>query len=118
MKFLSLHCDYIKFKPLKKALKEGYGKTLKDVILSPYQYSCFNNGTKSSKFLKNPLKHDAKEFFISLIIAEGILHGKYKDPTNGATHYYNPSLVNKPTWVNSLTKVNGLNDNYYHLFFK
>ena len=93
------------------------GKSLKDTILAPYQYSCFNENFDSSKFLKNPLKYNPAEFRDSLIIAEGILAGKYKDPTKGATHYYNPNLVKQPLWAKKLTKI-GRIKNSHHSFYK
>jgi spore germination cell wall hydrolase CwlJ-like protein len=33
-------------------------------------------------------------------IADGVLKGRYPDPTSGADHYYNPDLAN-PDWAKS-----------------
>lgn len=99
-----------------------WGKSLKEVILAPYQYSCFNEGTDSSKFLKNPLKYEPEEFYQSLEISKKILAGKYKDPTRGATHYYNPRLVKKPFWANKLFSLGRIplgNKKFtHHVFYK
>jgi N-acetylmuramoyl-L-alanine amidase len=95
----------------------GYGKTLKEVILSPYQYSCFNPEMDSSKFLKYPLEHNASEFMASLEIAKDVLAGKYPDPTGGAVSYYNPYLVKEPYWARTMKRVKR-DKGDYHLFFR
>lgn len=94
--------------------KGVYGKTLKDVILQDYQYSCFNEGTDSSIFLKTPLEHNPGDFFRSLKISRGIMEGRYKDPTHGATHYYNPDRAKKPSWA-GIFKFDGKIG--HHLFY-
>lgn len=94
-----------------------WGNDLKRVILEPYQYSCFNEGTDSSKFLKNPLKYDADEFMDSLVLSKEILQGKYKDPAKGATHYFNPKKVKTPSWAKSMKKI-GKIQNSCHIFYR
>ncbi len=100
------------------------GTTLREVLLKPRQYSCFNENINSK--LKNPLRYNAEEFISSLHLAREILAGKYPDPTNGATHYLNPNhpdLKGKPlpAWTKKLKEVR-LNANtiekIYHTFYK
>jgi N-acetylmuramoyl-L-alanine amidase len=98
-------------------------QSLEEVILAPRQYSCFNPGTDSNIFLKNPLRYDKTEFLECLTLAEDILQGEYKDPTNGATHYYDPKGVKEiPYWAKSLKKIGRLqidkNKWTHHIFFK
>lgn len=89
---------------------------LKEVILKPRQYSCFNeNKASSTKFLKDPLKYDGKEFLSCLELAEDILLGRYNDPTKGATHYYNPDLVKTPKWAKEYENLKKIG---HHIFFK
>lgn len=95
--------------------KKWNGKNLKEVILKPYQYSCFNKEYNQS--LKDPMRYNEKEFISCLNLAEEILNGKYKDPTGGATYYYNPSKIKKPNWAKKLKRI-GRIKNSYHVFYK
>jgi N-acetylmuramoyl-L-alanine amidase len=90
-------------------------KSIKEIILAPRQYSCFNKGTDSLKFLKDPMKYNKKEFVGTINLAEDILSGKYNDPTKGATHYYNPSLIKTPKWAKELKNIGKIG---HHIFFK
>ena len=94
-----------------------WGKSLKEVILQPRAYSCFNSEFDSSIFLKNPLRYNKKEFLNCLKLSEEILAGKYKDPTKGATFYFNPKLVKEPPWTKDLIKVGKIKDSH-HIFYK
>jgi len=108
----------IAFTALNRTKKGGwYGENLKEVILKPYQYSCFNSDLDGSIFLKDPLKHNAQEFLLSLKLSKEILEGKYKDPTKGATHYYNPKRVGEPYWTKKFTKI-GKIENSHHIFYR
>jgi len=95
----------------------GYEKTLKEVILAPYQYSCFNSEMYSSTFLKNPLHRNEQEFLASLQIARDVLAGKYPDPTKGAVSYYNPRAIKQPNWAKTMKKI-ATDKGDYHFFFK
>lgn len=70
--------------------------SIRDEILRPWAYSCF--WVEDSKtFLKDPLTHSppeyTQEFSKDLELAKNFLDGKYKDPTHGATSYYNPNAI-------------------------
>lgn len=100
--------------------KKWNGETLKEAILKPYQFSCFNkiiNGRVNHRLkgLKDPMNYNPKDFQKNLILAKDFLENKYSDPTDGATFYYNPHLAN-PSWAKKLNrvKVSGT----IHWFFK
>ncbi len=76
------------------------GSTIKDVVLKPKQFSCFDY----DKTILSPediqTEYDAVVFAECLQVARGVLSGEIPDPTNGATHYYNPKKAN-PYWAHS-----------------
>ncbi len=83
--------------------KKRYGKTLKEVILKPYQFTAFQY---RKRLLKRPMEYNPKEFLHCLELSENLLKGKYEDPTEGATFYFNPKLVRKiPSWAYYLEKI-------------
>ncbi|NMB66549.1 cell wall hydrolase [Candidatus Woesearchaeota archaeon] len=100
--------------------KKWNGTTIKEALLKEYQYESLND-KKRVKVLKKPFSYNKEEFLESLKIAEGIINGIYKDPTNGATHFYNPRLIkNPPKWANSKSfkYIGKIEKNWYHLFYK
>lgn len=74
-----------------------YGHTLRDVLLKPYQFSCFNDRGGN-----NPVWGIRSDniWHRCLLIALQVLDGRSSDPTNGATHYHAKSIV--PGWVSSM----------------
>lgn len=80
------------------------GTDIRSVVLKPKQYSCFNEDDVNREKLLNPEKDDAKTWEECLDVAEGILNGKYEDPTQGATHYFNPKLC-QPSWAKKMEKI-------------
>ena len=78
-----------------------YGTTLKEVLLKPWQYSCFNRGDPNREKLKDPLKYERRETLARcLAVAHAVLNGLVKDPTNGATHYFSGNR--KPRWARKM----------------
>jgi len=101
--------------------KAWNGRTLKEAILKPWQYSCFNQDDPNREQLKDPEAYDPKAFHDCLKIAKGVLSGKYKDPVR-ATHYYNPASVkNKPNWARNsklLEKIKIAPGKSKHIYFR
>lgn len=96
--------------------KKWSGESLKEAILLPYQYSAFNEGI--NKKLKDPMSYNPKEFLENISLAREILAGKYSDPTEGATFYYNPSIIKKaPAWTKRAEEI-GRIDNSFHVFYR
>lgn len=95
--------------------KPGNGRTLREVILKSkklkngnrvYQFSAFNPKDPNRKEMLNP--SEIHEFENCLSVARDILSQRVSDPTNGATHYFNPSVTN-PNWANSMYRVGRIN---------
>ena len=79
-----------------------------DVILKPYQFSCFNENDPAFPVIlelaKVPVvqweKH-TRVLYECLWIAKGIVKLAFQDNTKGADHYYNPKLCS-PSWAKSM----------------
>ena len=84
--------------------KKWNGETLSEVLLKPWQYSCFNDGDPNRVKLMDPKSYDTNSFYECLNVAGDILSGKITDPTNGATHYFNPDYAN-PSWADKLERI-------------
>ena len=87
--------------------KSWYGDSIEEIIKMPYQFSVFNPETKPDEFEQDDnykatisVTIDDPEYIAAREIALGLLEGKIKDNTGGATHYYNPDEAN-PSWIDS-----------------
>jgi spore germination cell wall hydrolase CwlJ-like protein len=76
----------------------GKARALKDVILAPYQFSCFNDGDPSRDKLSMARIESPESWGACHAIARLILGGHTLDPTDGATHYYARSIPT-PYWA-------------------
>jgi hypothetical protein len=90
-----------------------WGLELKKAILFPKAYSCFNSDANRLHELKNPLRYSKAEFLNCLEVSKELLQMKYK--SLGATHYYNPDIVEKPEWAEWMTFVGKVGP---HLMYK
>lgn len=91
----------------------SWGLTLKEAILFPKAYSCFNQDSNRLDELKHPFDYGKTEFLNCLEVSKELLQMKYK--SLGATHYYNPKLVKKPEWANKMIFVGKVGP---HLLYK
>jgi hypothetical protein len=83
---------------------EGFGDTVDDVIKQPIQFSMWNKGDPNGpKALA--LSQDDPEYQRMGKIVDGVWGGQIPDPTNGATHYYNPDTAS-PDWGDKLAAQN------------
>lgn len=93
--------------------KEWNGSNIKDVLLKPFQYSCFNEGDPNLQKLMDP----EKDLFEScLAIARKVISGEIKDPASGATHYFNPENAN-PGWAEKMRIIGRVGESR-HVFYK
>ena len=88
---------------IKNRLNSGvkwWGKTPRQVCLYPWQYSCWNTrGPNPNRFRIIGFDRESPDFKIAMMVAAQVIDGSLKDVTNGATHYYNPSLCQMPNFA-------------------
>jgi len=91
---------------LNRTLSKWQGKdTVTKIIKSPYQFSARN---KDSKVDPNAIKPDDDSYRTALKVIEGITSSKYKDPTGGASYYWNPDVAERKSWMRPAEKENKL----------
>jgi spore germination cell wall hydrolase CwlJ-like protein len=74
------------------------GKTIKDVCLKSYQFSCWNYDDPNQDLPLN-FKKTSAEYQIILEVVKQVLDGTCIDNTQGSTHYHNKNV--SPSWANS-----------------
>lgn len=89
------------------------GKTVMEVCLKPWQYSCWNENDPNRGFLIGIPKTDPL-YNKALDLSANLIAGKLPDTTNGATYYFKVGSP-IPTWAVG-HKACYINDR--HLFFK
>jgi len=98
--------------------KRWNGETLREAILKPWQYSCFNSGDPNLPKLKDPKKYDPESWERCLRIARGVVSGEYEDKNKGATHYFAKG-TRRPAWADSSQMIDILEpEKYKHDFFR
>src|SRR3990167_11215599 len=76
-------------------VKDGvrWSRVVAAVCMQPRQYSCWNNESRRVHILLTVTDRSDGIFKECRDLALGTLSGSYPDPTNGANHYFNPSIV-------------------------
>lgn len=87
-----------------------YGASIKDVVLKPYQFSCWNVGDPNREKILNATPAQLSS---ARNIAEQVVSGQLPDITGGATHYHAKSV--NPYWAASMTKTATIGN---HIFYK
>ncbi len=73
-----------------------WGSTPQEVCLRPWQFSCWNESDPNRARIV-AVTRDNRNFQSCLRIARRALAGTLKDPTVGATHYHEKSVM--PPWA-------------------
>lgn len=89
------------------------GKTISEVCLKPWQYSCWNENDPNRGYL-NSLPVTDRLYQKAANIAQDLIDGTLSDITNGATYYYRAGSL-KPKWAIGQNPCYTLN---HHIFFK
>ena len=75
-----------------------WGRSVEDVVLKPYQFSCWlESDPNRAKLLA--VTTDDEQFKLAEAFAELAIDGKLTDITNGATNYHTKSV--KPSWAST-----------------
>lgn len=85
--------------------RENHGRNVP--VRNMCQFSWYCDG-------KSDGTYDRRAWQESLLIAVSVLEEQTQDPTNGATHYFNPTLAN-PDWRHDFVQVAMVDS---HLFYK
>lgn len=95
-----------------RAHKWYSGQTLAETCLKASQYSCWN--TNDSNRIAVAKCTDQDPILIECRSdVQSAFDGNSIDPSHGATHYYNPSIV-QPSWAKGLTPIVSIGN---HTFF-
>lgn len=83
----------------------GWGRNIREVILAPRQFSCFNSNDVNRRKLADPLRYERAEIWQECYnTAHEVLSAERRDTTHGATHYFDSS-VTTPRWARNLQPV-------------
>src|SRR5690606_17407742 len=95
---------------LNRVRDSRWPNTIPGVAHQPLQFSCYNRNFRQQLYY-GPVPEECFR------AARAALAGQ--DPTGGATHYYNPYLV-QPDWARRLTLTRriGTNRNDTHVFYR
>lgn len=74
---------------------DWYGASIKDVVLKPYQFSCWN-ATDPNRAKIDALTEADLAASGALNIARQVISGQLPDITGGATEYHNKKIT--PSW--------------------
>lgn len=88
-----------------------WGKTVKEVCLKPFQFSCWNASDPNAAILKKELNKD-DVFQICTRVAIRAIRGLLQDNTKGATHYHSKSV--HPKWAHTAVPCAQIGN---HLFY-
>lgn len=76
-----------------------WGDNVIDVCKKAYQFSTWNEGDPNRPVIEAMRPGDNAVFDLAYRIAGEAMSGSLSDATGGATHYYAPGSIGKPTWA-------------------
>lgn len=90
-----------------------FGRTLAQVCLKPYQFSCWNQNDPNRSLLTSGTFKKESIFAVCQETAEKVATGVWPDLTQGSNHYHATSC--KPAWACPLKKKLSLGK---HIFYR
>lgn len=91
-----------------------YGKSIKEVCLKPFQFSCWNDRDPNRWILLQPTINDSL-FTLCSEVAGKVTREEWPDLTKGSDHYYATSLPKEPYWAKGHKPMLRL---AHHVFYK
>lgn len=88
-----------------------YGPDVQSVIMAPKQFSVWNPGDRAGETARRVSPADPV-YQRASAIADSVFGGQTPDPTRGATHYFNPAVV-QPSWGGSLQGATQIGDHVF-----
>ncbi|MBU2104265.1 MAG: cell wall hydrolase [Nanoarchaeota archaeon] len=82
--------------------KRYTGRNIKEAILLPLQYSCFNQNDKNFEIIKEPFIYEPKKWVECLDISRKILDGMYNQYNFGQTHFHKKGVNPLPDWASNM----------------
>lgn len=79
---------------------KNFQKTITEVCLAPYQFSCWNENDPNYVVISKPII-DSLIFKKCVYVAQNVFEGKWPDLTDGCDHYHLKGI--KPYWAARLT---------------
>jgi len=73
--------------------------TIRGACLTHEQYDCWMPGPDHDRIMALDLANPSPALQDCITVANGMIAGTLKDPTRGATYYFNPEEIEPPTWV-------------------
>lgn len=93
--------------------KNWWGNDWEEVMLMRWQYTSHEKSDPNAYKLPGDPNKDTS-WSVALDVARKAYYGIGVDPTNGATHYYNPKVVAKPSWVDGAEYKGVFGDHYFY----
>ena len=78
-----------------------YGRTVSEVVLKPYAFSCWNENDANYNIIRN-INDNNGYFGVAKTLATAAYNGNLQDITKGATHYHAAGIT--PYWAGSMQK--------------
>lgn len=94
-----------------RLLSGQFGGNLNSVITAPKQFSTWNPGNPAGIMARN-VPTDSPQYQRMGQIVDSVNGGQIPDPTNGATHFYNPAIA-RPDWGVNLSNSRQLGDHVF-----
>lgn len=95
-----------------RSLQKRFGKSISNVCLQPWQFSCWNHNDQNRQKLLD-VTFDDKVFQTCFLTATNVVLGKAEDCTFGADHYH--ALQVFPYWAKNATPTTKIAN---HLFYR